>query len=291
MIARAKPHPSQSLLSFKPNPKRLGKRKRVTLIAGFKSTGGVVLCADSRESDGLAKGEVDKLVEYSRDWCSIGFAGAGNDADIIDSTIEQITDALEQASPTNLLAIKATVRNALAGLPISENPAGLLMAVCPSENPHAELWAVADRHLHTVSSGRQVMGVGQYVRFVAERLYRNDLTLHEAMLVAVQLLVIAKKHVSDVEGTSHILILQNGGWLTRERIDEVEAREQFFEWLDAAWSHVYLTIADTGKTKAEFEQALEKFNETVRTLRDNYFEAFKDSHLGEVRALAAIKTK
>jgi 20S proteasome alpha/beta subunit len=251
----------------------------MTLIAGFRSVDGVVLCADSRESDGITKDEVDKLVEYRRDWCTVGFAGAGNDGDIIDATIEQITDALDDEKPKTIEAVKRVIRNALSVLPMTENAADLLLAVCPSHNPKAELWAVVDRHLRSVASGHAVMGVGRVVRFVAERLYRPDLSLYQTVLLAVHLLNIAKRYVADVEGTSHVLVLTDGGWLARERVDEVTAREQVFEWLDAALSHVYLSFADTSITKEQFEDTLEKFNTTIKTLRANHFEEFKDAHL------------
>lgn len=44
--------------------KRLGKRKQVTLIAGFKCHGGIVLCADTLEQAAPVKYSVEKLVLY-----------------------------------------------------------------------------------------------------------------------------------------------------------------------------------------------------------------------------------
>ena len=46
---------------LRPKPKRLGKRKRVTLIAAIRYVDGVVLCADSQETVGDYRVSVDKI--------------------------------------------------------------------------------------------------------------------------------------------------------------------------------------------------------------------------------------
>lgn len=171
----------------------------MTLIAGFRCNGGVpggvVLSADSYESDRLNKGQANKLVEYRRDWCTVGIAGAGDDSDVIDATVERIIDELEGYKPTTLSDIKSAVREALKDLPHSDNSANLLISVCPAVDPHASLWVVADRCLHTATRGHEVRGIGSMIRFVAEQLYKPDISLYDGVLLSVHLLRLANKYV------------------------------------------------------------------------------------------------
>jgi 20S proteasome alpha/beta subunit len=65
--------------------KRLsGRRKAVTFIAGFKCFNGVVLCADSEESDGFKKKNVNKIFQKNLGEWGIAIAGAGRGG-VIDS--------------------------------------------------------------------------------------------------------------------------------------------------------------------------------------------------------------
>jgi len=143
-----------------------------------------------------------------------------------------------------------------------------------------------------VPQGWAVKGKGRSVQFIAKRLVRDDqpLSLGHAALLAVYLLVVAKKHVDQVDGASQISILTDRGWLSRDdQTDEIAVREQFFEWFDAALSHAYLSFADTGITEQEFDQAWQEFTATVKTLRKNYFEEFKNSWLSRAISDPSIK--
>jgi 20S proteasome alpha/beta subunit len=47
---------------FRPKPRRLQKRRAVTIVAGFKTIDGIVLCADTQETiGGISKRNVPKL--------------------------------------------------------------------------------------------------------------------------------------------------------------------------------------------------------------------------------------
>ena len=58
MIGLSKPHDKNCV--------RLPERRTVTIIAGFRSTLGVVLCSDTQETIEFAKRHVAKLKVYPR---------------------------------------------------------------------------------------------------------------------------------------------------------------------------------------------------------------------------------
>jgi len=68
---------------LQPKPERLGKRRRVTLIAAFRCYEGVVLCADQQETVGGVRVAVNKLKPESAGAYQLAIAGSGN-GDLID---------------------------------------------------------------------------------------------------------------------------------------------------------------------------------------------------------------
>lgn len=238
-----------------------------------------MLCADSYEGDGLTKSQADKVVQYDSDWCKVGFVGAGQEANVIDSTVQRIIEEFDYYKPKTEAEIKSAVREALNDLPDTRNAANLLLAVCPSVDPHAMLWEVSDRYLRTVTNGHAVRGIGSVIGFVADRFYRPEMTLYQGVLLSAHLLQLGNAHVDGVNGPSRVLVLTDGGWLLRERTDKVEKHESVFDQLDAALSYIYLPFADTSITQEEFDQRLTTLIDTIRKLRTNHFDEFRDAHL------------
>ena len=88
MISTPKPNLS---LNADTKHARLGQRRRtaMTLIAAFRSAkGGVLLCSDRQEDDGISKREVDKSARISLWPCDVFLAGSGIAAVIKDTTRE-----------------------------------------------------------------------------------------------------------------------------------------------------------------------------------------------------------
>lgn len=91
-----KPFPKPSL--FQPRPKRLPPRYAVTVVAGFKFNKGIVLCADTQETVGIAKRHVPKLrfEEFSGALkvlsggsdLAVAFCGATNNGPFVDKLVD-----------------------------------------------------------------------------------------------------------------------------------------------------------------------------------------------------------
>ena len=261
----------------------------MTLIGGFRCNlgvpGGVVLCADSYEGDGITKSQTDKVVEYRSDWCTAGFVGAGQDANVIDATVQRIIEEFEDFKPDNEASIKSAIRSALRDLPETRNPANLLMAVSPVSDPTSRLWEIADRHLRNVTTGYAVRGIGSVIQFVADQFYRR-ISLYEGVLLSAHLLRLGIKYVDGVEGPSRVLVLTDGGWLVPEPLDKIEQHEKVFRQFENALSSIYLPFGDTSIPKEVFDYSVDQFADTIKTLRANHFDEFKDAHLSMAIKLA-----
>jgi hypothetical protein len=265
----------------------------VTLIAGFKCEGGVVLCADTLEEAIPVKYSVDKLIVYEKEWCRVGFAGSGDQGDLIDTVVERIRERLDEDKPDSLALVKASIRAALvdvysndiAAFPQPPPPADpidtqvlLLIAVRAKNDSEASLLLGNCSVLHEAEP-YELRGIGEVVRFVAQRLYRETLSLMETRLLCVHLLSLSKKNLTGVGGESHIVVLTNDGWIYKESIKETELIETGLEHFDRVFGDLFLAFADTGLSEDEFFPRLQKFVNLTKRLRKELCDRFAKQHL------------
>src|SRR5690348_8012987 len=74
---------------------RLGKRKRVTLIAAFRCLEGVVICADSQETSDYRRGHVNKVARLDGERYQAVIAGAGEWGVLVDGLAENLIEEIE----------------------------------------------------------------------------------------------------------------------------------------------------------------------------------------------------
>lgn len=263
----------------------------MTLIAGIKCEGGVVLCADSEETAGVAKYSTEKLDVYEQEWCRMGIAGAGNYGDLIDTVVDNIKQGLDRDKPTTFDKVRESLRrtlilvheNEVRTFPSSrpeETIVELLIAVRPREEENADLWATSAAALHPVRGGYDVRGIGEVVRYVAKRLYRENLSLMQGVLLSVHLLSLSKHYLTNIGGDSQILVLTSAGWILKEPVKETELSETFLEYFDTVLSNLFLAYADTSLTEQQFDEKLSSFNELTKKLRKELCAQFTKHHLG-----------
>jgi hypothetical protein len=262
----------------------------VTLIAGFKCEGGIVLCADTYQEASGMKRSVEKLIVYERDWCSVGFAGSGDQGDLIDTVVDSIQSTLDASRPEILHEIKRSIkdslvlvyRNELAAFPqppATSEPTDtivtLLIAVKGKKDQNAELLLSYGTALHPVPE-YEVRGSGETLEFVAERLFRHDLPLRHGVLLCTHLLGLSKAHVGGVGGESHIAVITNGGWIQKARLVETDLSESFFKRVDNIFSETLLSFADPSLDDQGFDDAIALFTDHTRILRQEYAANFQE---------------
>jgi 20S proteasome alpha/beta subunit len=250
----------------------------MTLVAGFKCQGGVVLCADTRETAEDIKLWVEKLSWYEQPWCQAGFGGSGH-SDMIDMLVERIQAKLDKGYD-NLRQVRNCIRLALHEgyeeeinphpYPYAEKIVTLLIAVRPRGQQSVTLLKSTATVLHEVPAF-ELIGVGELVQYVARSLYSNDLSISQGKTLGVHLVSLAKKFVDGVDGDIHVLIVTSDGRIGIERVEYSQKQERFFEEFNVALTDLTLSCPDTSVSNKDVNRKLRTFASDVRGLRERYF--------------------
>jgi 20S proteasome alpha/beta subunit len=262
------------------------RRRAVTIVAGFKCQGGVVLCADTQETSGNMKWPVEKLVAYEKEWCQIGFAGS-DDGDIADMLIQRLQeglnrryDSIEKVRTYIRMTLQALYKNEINLLPWSEEAktVRLLIAVRPKAQQEVTLFKALGPVLKEISAF-EVIGAGEVVRYVAANLYRDDLPISQGVLLGNHLVSLAKKFVDGVSGDTHILTITAEGGVSFERSEYSQRQEHFFDGFNEALKSLMLSCPDTSIPKQEISKRLTAFAKDIKELRASYFRDIQNESL------------
>lgn len=287
-------HPSMRYgpLPSKPYPKstRLGKRKRVTLVAAFRCEGGVVLCADSQETidipeRGSYRVNVDKLERKDAGQYEVIIGGAGDGA-LVDGFVDQFAERVsewqgEYQESEMLGRIRQFVRDYYA-IEVDLSPAhpddknlGFVICLRRKSDGALSLLRTVDLHVRSVSD-LTLLGWEEPLYWrEAKRLYHLNLTeastpsSSEAMLLGVHLFSIAKETSNVISGDTKILVARSDGIyaLNPNDVRELEARVKAFEGL---LSFIFLALPDVTVTHTELARYLKNFEDLALQFHDHF---------------------
>jgi 20S proteasome alpha/beta subunit len=271
-------------------PERLPERNAVTIIAGFRSEDGVVLCSDTQETISVAKRNVAKLkVHPEFDLFKIlggtdlmtAFCGAGY-GPFIDLLTRRAWEAAEQCGSVDDAAaeIEKSIKNThreyevyrpyeqyymntevIFGVKM-EGVSLLFSAVGPIVNP-VDYYAG---------------GQGHYMAdFLASRMYRSHLDLYQCVIIAAYVLLQAKEHVDGCGGASHIAVLRNqgeSGLIDQARVDIVT---ELVGAVDRKFGEAIINASNLWIEKKEFDDTLRLMEDLVGFAREGAKEKIKQS--------------
>lgn len=257
----------------------------MTLIAGFKTSEGAVVCADSQETLGLPlpnndfaeyRVSVDKIEPQQVGNYDLVIGGAGH-GPLVEGFTETLTDQIETWN-ANLDggALKDKIRHVVLDYHRHE------VAVCPAEDKDIQFLIClkqkhdleAEIHLWTVR-GSAIKRVRDYALIGWEEgIYRHDIDRHYrggeknlySMLVGVHVLMLARETSNNVGGPIKIVAATPIGFraVAPEDAEELERRVADFEsTLDA----LRLRICDTTIPLDDFNQGVSNFQTAVLNLR------------------------
>jgi len=258
----------------------------VTIIAGFKTKEGVVICADTQETiSNISKRNVpklrfepaDKLFYGARghrsDDVAAAFCGAANNGPFIDKLVDnawesaQACASLDEVCVEVEASIKATYKEfstiyQSGYCPEAELIYGVKMS--GSTKLFSALGPVVTERTEYASGG-----AGYYMAdFLKAKMYGNHLTLHQCVILAAYTLFQAKEHVDGCGGESHIAVLRDNGVSGRVAADKVDAITKLLVSTDDAISRVLLDAANLEHTDETFRQELRTTLEVVARLRN-----------------------
>lgn len=212
------------------------EREKMTIIAGFQCTTGVVVCADRLITRGDSKYYEQKIKILLDDDLTLAVAGAG-DLSLTREVFEKIVENLEEKTPG---AVKESADKVLTDMgrliPYEASPLGVEFIIAASSlKDKAHLFAFSGKGLYTVED-YVFGGVGDssLVRFLCENLFLPPMTIAGAQLLGTYLVKKAKDYVSGCGGPTDIFGVYDNGKLEQldvdvtadieRRLDEHEAK-------------------------------------------------------------------
>jgi 20S proteasome alpha/beta subunit len=263
----------------RPKPKRLTGRKAVTVIAGFKCSQGIILCADTQETvSNISKRSVPKLRfepagAHQGDELAAAFCGAGDNGPFIDKLVDtawedvQGATSIDEACSDIEKSIKRTYLEFgqiyQAGYcPSAEIIYGVKMhGSCRLFSAHGPVVNEKEEY--------DACGAGYYMAdFLKKRMYSPSLNIRQCAILAAYVIFQAKEHVDGCGGDTHIAVLRKDGVSGVAQKDNVDAMTEMADCADGSFGRMLLQAADLDLTADEFTKPAHEEIEILETLRD-----------------------
>jgi 20S proteasome alpha/beta subunit len=251
----------------------------MTVAAGFVCQDGIVICADSQESAGDYKFPVEKVLTRIDPWTEIAIAGSGF-GPLVDMASQKIADRL-MGGWDEYSIVQQRIEETLNEL--YERPFHFYPVATPDDTTVDLLIAVRLRKHHFPrlyhSSATAVVRVPEYaiigsgraVQYEVQNLYGKYMSVQRGILLAVQLLYIAKTVLRSVGGTGKIVTLGGTGLAIGEAgAWEINESEKALKHFTSFTSTLLLNYMDLGFSDAEFAENLKNFAEHLYRTRSEY---------------------
>jgi 20S proteasome alpha/beta subunit len=283
-----KPFPKPSVPYSKPT--RLLWRRAVTVLAGFRCRKGLVLCADTQETVGVAKRHVPKLrfeeisgaiKGLTGNDLGVAFCGATNNGAFVDKLVNSAWaaalvggDDIESVCGAIEKSIQETYKHfgriyQPGYLPDAELIYGvklkgqsrLFNALGPAVNEKDEY-----------CTG----GIGTYMAdFLAARMYSVGLTVQQCVILAAYILFQTKEHVDGCGGKSHIAILREDGPSGLVDSQRIEAITENVQKADLQLGNLLLASSDLDIGDKDFSENANDVFRILEMFREEQRKDFK----------------
>jgi hypothetical protein len=265
------------------------KGEAVTIIAGFKSYEGIVICADTQETMEHSKRQVPKLRfepadhdNGSTDDLAAAFCGSSNDGPWVDKLIEnawesaQVATSLDEACDEVEKSIKRTYKEfghiyQPGCCPTAELIYGVKMF------NRTKLFSAYGPVVNE-KEGFYSSGIGYYMAdFLAGRMYEHHLNIRQCVILAAYILFQTKEHVEGCGGDSHIAVLREEGTSGRVGWQQVEAITEILKYSDKEIGRTLLQLADLDLNDEQFKEHTNLTLEITAALREHNRKRLKES--------------
>lgn len=243
----------------------------MTIAAGFRFNGGLILCADTQETiqelhsktwtPKLIVEPADKIGKDSPDDLMIAIAGAGNGP-----FIEKLTE-LAWAASRNSLSFQDACDNIQQSIIRTHNDYGQVFQ--PGYLPSVDLvYGVKMQGQSKLfrSTGPVVnelrnygsVGVGRYMAdFLASRLHQRYLPGTQAIILAAYVLFQCKEYVEGCGGDSNIAVLNETGNSTTLHPWRIDTFGELIREIDMHLPQLLLSSLDYSVPPADFQKQLQ----------------------------------
>lgn len=268
----------------------------MTIIAGFKCEGGIVVCADTQETMSLGNVSISKrnvpklrfeenlgVVRAISGLPHIAFAACGAGyGPFIDKIVDEVWKMVKEA-----ISFEEACGSAEAKIKSVYEEYGQIYQV--GSLPEVELIygikAEGQSRLFQASgpivnekNGYAAAGCGTYMAdYLASSMYRNTLTVRQCAILAAYILFQAKEHVDGCGGESHIAVLRDQESCGRVDANRIEAISTLLSTLQNHHiGNILLSSADLSLTSQQFIEAVTTAAGYMDTNRSNAAERVKN---------------
>lgn len=249
------------------------RRRRMTLIAAFRTEDGVAICADSQETVGDLRQPVQKIAPLSIAGYQLILAGSG-DADPIEGFIVRVHRRfLQETLPPTTERALVLLEDELAlfythDFLNPEHGMKLFIAVACPETKEYKVWVSYQHILKELGDKPELIGLDHPMyKVTARRMYRPNMSVQQAVIAAVNVLVIGEESSNYIKGPfSLVIVREDGIWTeTEEYINTLRERLKKFE---AYTNQVLLACADTSISSLNLNDLLVHFAGTAKKLHE-----------------------
>jgi hypothetical protein len=253
----------------------------VTIVAGFKSREGIVLCADTQETVGESKRNIPKLRFEPQDAMHLRsterrsggvFLWAADNGVFMDEMVDrawedvQTATSLDEACDSIRGSIKQHYREAKSIYQTGYCPQTELIYGVKMFGTSRLFYglgpSIAERDKYAAG------GQGVYLAdFIASRTYSEHLTLRQCVILGAYILYEAKENVVGCGGNSHIAILREGGASGLINWHDIKAINEFLQQADNYGGELLLHAANFKLTENQFEEEVKSVVDMLNALR------------------------
>lgn len=267
----------------------------MTIVAGFKSFEGIVVCADTQETiDNLSKRDVPKLRfepedsafygarGHEGDGLAVAFCGAGENGPFIDKLIDNAwhdaknTTALPETCEAIEESIKDTYREFGKIFQVGFCPQAELIYGVKMEGRSKLFSAMGP----VVNEERtySTAGIGRHLAdFLAARMHGDHLNIRQCAILAAYVLFQTKEHIEGCGGDSHIAVLRNNGTSGKVGSRQVQAITELLKITDKDSGRIFLELADFEINDEEFKKDGNFSIDVLQAMRKSVREELKES--------------
>jgi len=250
----------------------------VSYIAALRCHEGIVLVADTQETYGYQKQYTEKLAVSPDRIYPLAVGGAGIDV-LTDAFPQELLERVAADPPKTKQQLIKTVRGAIsevyrtdvtvAVLSKQERTAEFLVAYKPMSEDFVLLRLKGNR-VYEVTENYAVIGYATPVnKALLKRMYREDLTMHRAVLLANYLVSQSKEVDAYVGGGTRIALVGHIGasFEDKDYVANVEKRAtDFLQLMD----DLFTSCADLTSCDSEFIEKLEEYKTRILNLRQEH---------------------
>jgi len=264
--------------NLRPSPLKALKRRRMTLIAAFRTKEGVAICADSQETVTNNLGDeyrqtVQKIAPVEAGQYQIAIAGSG-DGEFIDAFVELAERRLsEDKSAPSINRVRSLIENELDKFYKKHTDASMTLFVaaqCPTEKA-CEVWVSRKQYLRVLKDVELIGWDEPLYLITAKRLYRSGMSLMQAVLASVHVLVIGEESSNYIKGPFSLTVVrENGLWAEDSAyVDVLRTRLKEFEVFT---NQILLACADTSIYSSALHSAIQGFAHTAQRMHEEQIE-------------------